>query len=522
MSSIILPQPLIRQLKKAKHMPRMHELKDLFQNSVLTVAIDTIIKNKQAFLFVNAKRSAEKVAEDITKTLSKKKFEFEKNASHELIELSEKLLQVLPQPTHQCERLAFCVKKGIAFHHSGLHSQQRELIEESFRKGIIRIITCTPTLAMGVELPAFRAIIRDVKRYGAHGMDFIPVIEYMQMIGRAGRPSFDSYGESILIANSESEKQALIEHYINGEPEPILSKLAVEPVLRTYILSLIAVGLFTTKEGLYDFFSKTFWAHQYKDMDRLKKILDKMISLLFEWELVQKQKDLFRATFLGKRVAELYLDPLTAQKLRIGIFRSGNTTSAFVLLQLLCNTLEIRPLLSISAKEYDSLQEKANEHISTFLDIEPSMFDPDYDAWLQSIKTAFVFQEWIEEKTEEFILDNYNMRPGEIRTKLQVLDWLCYALSEIARIEQKQAVLRDIFKLRLRLKYGIKEELLPLVRFKGIGRVRARLLFKNNIKDVKGVKSASIEVLAKIVGEKIAKSMKEQVGEKESNKQKKL
>ena len=129
---------------------------------VINIAIDTIGLKKQALVFVNAKRSAEKVAEDISKKAALN--------NKTLDELSQKIISVLSKPTKQCERLSKCVKKGIAFHHAGLHSKQKELIEDAFRAGTIKIISCTPTLAAGLDMPAFRAIIRDVKRFGKHGM----------------------------------------------------------------------------------------------------------------------------------------------------------------------------------------------------------------------------------------------------------------------------------------------------------------------------------------------------------------
>ena len=148
-------------------------------NAALDLALDTINIGKQALVFANTKRSAEKTAEDIAHKL--------KINNEKLDELSNEVLKALSRPTKQCERLAKCVKKGIAFHHAGLVAKQRELVEDNFRNGTIKIICSTPSLAMGVDLPAFRAILKDLRRYGSHGLSYIPVLEYLQMSGRAGR-----------------------------------------------------------------------------------------------------------------------------------------------------------------------------------------------------------------------------------------------------------------------------------------------------------------------------------------------
>jgi helicase len=80
--------------------------------------------------------------------------------------------------------LAKCVEKGVAFYHSGILFSQRVLIEEAYKKGLIKVITSTTALAFGVNLPNFRAVIRDVKRYyPGLGSIYLPVLEVEQMFG---------------------------------------------------------------------------------------------------------------------------------------------------------------------------------------------------------------------------------------------------------------------------------------------------------------------------------------------------
>ncbi|MBW2986498.1 hypothetical protein KY333_03955, partial [Candidatus Woesearchaeota archaeon] len=113
-----------------------------------------------------------------------------------------------------------------------------------------------------------------------------------------------------------------------------------------------------------------------------------------------------------------------------------------------------------------------------------------------------------------YLLEQYDIRPGETRAKITRANWLLYALSEIARINQHQFLLKDISKLRFRLKHGAKEELIALLKLKSIGRIRARKLFRNGIKDLGAIRKANLGVLEKLIGKKLAKDIKEQVGEK--------
>ncbi len=508
----------------------MVEIEQKTSSSVVNLAFDTVKTGKQALVFVGTRQSAEKAAEEIAHHL---KLDGEK-----LNGLADEALHALSRPTKQCERLARCIKGGAAFHHSGLVAKQRQLIEDNFRAGEIKVICCTPTLAAGVDLPAFRVVIRDLKRFSGRGnygygsSDWIPVLEYLQMCGRAGRPKFDNEGQAILLSDSESEEGELTEHYINGEPEQIFSKLAVEPVLRTYLLSLIATSFVGNRGEIMGFFSNTFWAHQFRDFSQLEKTIDKMLLLLGEWGFIKRagtddfasadeiRNETVKATAVGTRVAELYIDPLTAHELIEGMGKALKIPGEaghlpFSLLQLASSTLEMRPLLRVKIKEIEEYQAILAEHNGLLLTEEPSMFEEGYDEFIASVKTAAFFMEWVEEKDEEFLLEKYGIRPGEVHSKLDNADWILYSASELAKLMRLQQLLRHITKLRFRVKYGVKDELLSLLQLRGIGRVRARKLFDNRMRSLGDVKAADVSTLTQILGSgKLALDIKQQLGEK--------
>jgi helicase len=130
-------------------------------------------------------------------------------------------------------------------------------------------------LAAGVNLPARRVIVKDYQRYDANlGRVEIPVLEYKQMAGRAGRPGYDLYGEALVLARTENEKDFLLDNYVLAEPEEIYSKLAIESALRSHVLSSIANNFANSYFALVDFFSKTLFSVQ-RDMKELEVISSK-------------------------------------------------------------------------------------------------------------------------------------------------------------------------------------------------------------------------------------------------------
>src|SRR3989338_11625872 len=130
---------------------------------------------------------------------------------------------------------------------------------------------------------------------------------------------------------------------------------------------------------------------------------------------------------------------------------------------------------------------------------------------MDSVKTAIMFDEWMDERGQDYLMETYNIRPGELNTKLGIADWLLYSMAELVRFQHYPALLKHILKLRFRLQYGVREELLPLIRLENIGRVRARKMYANGLKDLAAVRSADLMKLTQLLGKNIALDIKKQV-----------
>jgi helicase len=472
--------------------------------------VDNSLKNKkQVLFFVSSRRNAESLAEKLSEEM--KKYLSQKDIEN-LSKISEDSLNVLEVPTKQCKRLAKCLKSGVAFHHAGLLGKQKKIIEDNFRKGDIKVIVATPTLAMGVNLPSHRVVIRDAKRfYSGYGARYIPVLEYKQMAGRAGRPEYNDEGEAILVAKNEDEAFELFERFVNAETEQIQSKLAVEPILRMHILALIASDFIKDIQSLHEFFNKTFYAYQYGDITAIEIRVERILDSLINFGFIVRINEKLMPTKLGKRVSELYIDPVTGYKF-VSRIKASNEIGY---LQLISDTLEMRPLLSVKESDVKSIEDVLVKNRDKILSEIPKEWDEEYDEFMQSLKTSLLFYDWINETSEDDLMSKYGITPGELRTRLANAEWLCYALQELSLLLGKKEVLKDLRKIRVRLKHGIKEELLPLVKLSGVGRVRARRLYSHNLKSLEDLRKVPIAVLQKIVGTSIANSIKKQLGEVE-------
>jgi len=96
-----------------------------------------------------------------------------------------------------------CVSTGVAFHHGGLESNDRTMVEKAYLDGKISVICCTSTLAVGVNLPCHFVIIKNTTTWQNNKATEYSDLEIMQMLGRAGRPQFDRSGVAVIMTRLE-------------------------------------------------------------------------------------------------------------------------------------------------------------------------------------------------------------------------------------------------------------------------------------------------------------------------------
>lgn len=477
----------------------------LKDDALSSIALDTLDKGKQALVFVNTRKSSESTAKKLSEITFKRLSQKEKA---ELGKASQRILNVLEIPTVQCHTVAELVKRGTCFHNAGLLGKQRTIIEDLFKKNYLKFICSTPTLAAGVNLPAFRVVLQSPYRYGDYGMERIPVSEWKQVAGRAGRPKYDNSGEAMLIAKTGFEKDDYLNYYVQGVPENVSSKLGSEGQLRFHLLAAIATGFIFDQESVEKFFSKTLYAHQSQDLSLLYRIMSSIVKNLEAMGFVKATGERIDATVLGRRVAELYLDPVSA--FRIITALQAKKLRDLSYLFTISSALEFRPLLGVSKGKEAELWEKIQEDKGMLpVNVDVEMFSD--NELLPKYWTSCMLKDWVEEVREQEIVDTYRVQPGILRAKLQNADWLAYSCLELSKILELQEHFSPLNKMRKRLQSGILEELIPLCELRGIGRARGRRLYNAGVKGISDVKRTDVKDLEKVLGQKVAIAVKQQL-----------
>lgn len=470
-------------------------------NSIEDIVIDTLEKRKQALVFTNTRKNSEGLAKKLQNITKNYLDEKEKKIIAKAIDDIDYLLT-----TDYDKDVANNLLQGASFHHAGLRDSLRNKTEELFKQGALKILVSTPTLAAGVNLPAYRVIIHTVHRHTANGMLPIPVKEYVQMSGRAGRQGYDTIGESILIAKDDLEEENLFEKYVYALPEDVESQLGYVPVLRTQLLSIIANEIVFNDESLEKFFNETFYAIRFGDINSLMQKIETLLRELINSGFVKIDKGVIKATEIGKRISELYIDPLSAYNIIEKIKNQDDLTNKEFLM-IVVNTIELKPYFMPGKNRVQQLEEQLQDEYKD-LGINTNELWDDHEI-IEKYYTMTILNDWISEVSEQDLLNNYDILPGTLHNKLYNTSWICYAIGEIAKVLDKTIVHKQAILMEKRIKQGVKEELLLLTELPNIGRARARKLYQNHYRTVSDVKSADPQILINILGLKIAQKLLE-------------
>ena len=277
--------------------------------------------------------------------------------------------------------------------------------------------------------------------------------------------------------------------------------------------------------------------------------LDSAIAYLERESCIKSKNNRYISTEFGKQISLLYIDPLTGVQFRnaiesvenkiggdkksfasIGEYDDGegkdsihtfhknrnfydsndnkyNHNHTLGFLHLISESPDFYPKFGLRKRDIEDFCSDIEEHRSELI-YPINEFECSRSLW--------ALYRWINESTDKILSDKIGVEPGDMHRIVENADWLAYSLYEVAKIMRRGDLLVEIHRLRLRIKYGVKEELLKLIRLKGIGRVRARSLYGIGFTDLTEIANASEAQLSAVsnIGPTIAKNIKEQLQNK--------
>ncbi|KAJ8270164.1 hypothetical protein GJAV_G00111050 [Gymnothorax javanicus] len=319
---------------------------DLSLNYKMTNVIQTYSEDKPTLVFCSTRKGVQQSA-----TVLAKDARFILRAEH------KQRLMNYANSLHD-SKLRDLVMSGVGFHHAGIDASDRKKIEEAFTIGDLPVLFTTSTLAMGVNLPAHLVVVKSTMHYVGGACEEYSESDILQMIGRAGRPQFDSTATAVIMTRSQTKDKYT--RLMSGA-ETIESSLHTH--LMEHLNAEIVLHTISDVNVALDWIRSTFlYIRALKnprhygfpsDLDRagiemkLQELCLKNLNELSAIGLITMDEDInFKPTEAGRLMARYYI--------------AFDTMKQF---SLLCGTETQPELLQLisKSKEFSDIQLRVNE-----------------------------------------------------------------------------------------------------------------------------------------------------------------
>ncbi|CAN4127872.1 unnamed protein product [Withania somnifera] len=262
---------------------------------IVELCNEVVQEGHSVLIFCSSRKGCESTARHVAKHL--KTFSLNHPSSqNESIDITSAIDALRRSPAGLDPILEETLPAGVAYHHAGLTVEERETVETCYRKGLVRVLTATSTLAAGVNLPARRVIFRQPRV----GRDFIDGTRYRQMAGRAGRTGIDTKGESVLICKPEEVKRIMT--LVNESCPPLHSCLSEDKNGMIHaILEVVAGGIVQTASDINRYVRCTL-LNSTKSFDDVVKSAQDSLRWLCHKKFLEWSEDtkLYTVTPLGR------------------------------------------------------------------------------------------------------------------------------------------------------------------------------------------------------------------------------
>lgn len=499
--------PAHRIIQPSEHI----EMKRPITNAVVALAIETVVSGYAALIFCGSRVACQVTAALVAAAMPQAAghddpvLDRRKDVLGSLRSLSVGLDEVLEQT----------IPQGVAFHHAGLTTEERDLIAEAFDAGVLKVIVATCSLAAGINLPARRVILQGARM----GRDFVGPAMLRQMRGRAGRKGKDEIGESYICCQREELEE--IEQLLEADIPPIQSCLTPEKRgIKRALLEVIAVRLAAHPDALQEYIRRTLLYHT---IDR--SLLDTMVhnalgELLESGFIILDGEGTYGATLLGQAVVTSSLTPDDGLFVHAEFQRA---MQAFVMDGEMHIFYMFTPVHSTGLgdinwqtfrKEIDSLDE-SGLRVLQFCGISPAFInrmansgkqlpegsqqEKDTARIYRRFYAALQLRDLCNEVPVHMVARKYDMPRGSVQNLAQTCEGFAAGMIKFCE-RMEWGMLRSVLEHMCdRLKAGAKADLLELARIPFVKSRTARVFWENGLKSVRAVAAAEPKDLVEIL-----------------------
>ncbi|MBE1302424.1 MAG: DEAD/DEAH box helicase [Alteromonadaceae bacterium] len=394
-------------------------------------------------------------------------------------------------------------------HHAGLDKSSREQVENEFRQRKLSVLVCTPTLEMGVNLPAGHVVIYDAQQYDGFKFSNITTNSAWQRAGRAGRPGLDSKALATIFTPEWNKN---IDNIVNGHFEAIKSPLESDANLAEQLIVEVSSGFAKEEPQLLRNLNLYFSTDQQRK-EQTKRILREMVAagMLVEFAPdTAKQGLQLRATKLGRLAARNMVQPSTVLLFK-KIIDNYQHASIFDYFLSLCSTNDCEPIIPLDYELLAQLQAELISRQTLLLQEDEVRLRSVLNIQGKRLINALAMACMLDEFCQGIFVDDLAIRwgcyPFEISRVIESCIRLTSTFKGCIITEDEEATSTDSLTIQLKLnlistmlQIGCNSKTASLTFVEGIGPKLAKKLYDNEIKDLEDLSLAEPEYLSEIQG----------------------
>ncbi|XP_052845480.1 DNA polymerase theta [Drosophila gunungcola] len=522
-----------QQLKFLRDVSQQKEMRQALGNDsddVALLCIETLLEGCSVIVFCPSKDWCENLAVQLATAMhglikSGSELGLRLRANLNPAAIEEVKQQLRDIPTGLDGVMSKAVTYACAFHHAGLTTEERDIVEASFKAGALKVLVATSTLSSGVNLPARRVLIRS-PLFGGKQMSSLT---YRQMIGRAGRTGKDTLGESILICTESNAR--IGRDLVSAQLQPITSCLEMDGSthLKRALLEVISSGVASTKQDIDCFVNCTLLSaqkaleakEQSPEDDSDSHYISDALDFLVEYEFVRLQTDeeaettAYVATRLGAACLASSMPPTDGLILFAELQKSRR---CFVLESELHAVYLVTPysvcyqLQDLDWLIYLDMWEKlspAMKKVGELVGVKEAFLVKamrgqtklDYKQMQvhKRFYTALALQELVNETPINVVVHKFKCHRGMLQSLQQMSSTFAGIVTAFCNSLQWSTLALIVSQFKDRLFFGIHRDLIDLMRLPELSQKRARALFDAGFTSLVELAGADVLELEKVL-----------------------
>ncbi|XP_078170110.1 helicase and polymerase-containing protein TEBICHI-like [Carex rostrata] len=502
-----------KNMNAVRVIPKGADLAGKDPDHIVELCNEVVEQGHSVLLFCSSRKGCESTARHVSKFLVKFSARSGEQNESDISDIGTAIDALKQCPAGLDPVLEETLPCGVAYHHAGLTIEERDFVETCYRKGLVRVLTATSTLAAGVNLPARRVIFRQPRI----GRDFIDGSRYRQMAGRAGRTGIDTKGESILVCRPEEVKR--ITSIITTDCPPLQSCLSEDKNGMTHaIMEVVASGIVQTADDINRYVRCTLLNSTKSFEDVVKSAQDSLSWLchnkFLEWNnetKMYKSTPICRAAFdssLSPEESLVVLDDLL--KARDSLVLSSDLHLVYLVTPI---NVEVEPYWKLYYDRFTQLS-ALDQLVGNRVGVsEPYLMRkasgmpismPSKEVTHRVSKrfyVALMLSRLVQETSIANVCEAFNVDKGMIQCLQENAGRFASMVSVFCQRLGWSDLEGIISKFQNRVSFGVRAEIAELTIIPSVKGYRARALYKAGLSTPLAIAEASVSDIAKALFE---------------------